>query len=103
MIDISNLWLLFDALAALFIVLNIFLITKKKYKFCSYFALLSMTSECLALLGEYQQALNAVNEDNVSYILDVIPHIGNIRTPIVLTIIIINICLGLVSLFSKNK
>lgn len=89
--DISNLWLLFDALAALFIVLNIFLMVRKINKFTVYLAFFSIAFESLALLAELQQVLNNIVNDNVSFILDVIPHLSNIRTPIVIILLAVNI------------
>lgn len=90
MLDISKLWLLFDVLSALFIVLNIYLMLRKKYMFTAYFAFLSIVLECLALLADYQQVLNKVINNDASYILDVIPSLSAMRTPIVITILFIN-------------
>ena len=50
MLDISNFWLLFDVLAALFIVLNIFLMVKKYNKFTIHIAFLSIASVILNIL-----------------------------------------------------
>ena len=91
MLDISKLWLLFDVLAALLIVLNIFLMVRKKNKFTAHIAFFSITFECLALLAELQQVLNKVVINDVSFILDVIPSLGNIRTPIVFVLLFVNI------------
>lgn len=103
MFDISNLWIIFDAASALFIVINIFCFFKHKYTYCSFLVLLSIASECLALLGEYQQILNKVIINDGGFILDVVPYIGQIRTPIVFTIIFINIFLEALSFFYKSK
>ena len=91
MVDISKFWLLFDALAALFIVLNIFLMVRKNYKFTLYLAFFSIAFEALALLAELQQVLNNIVQDNVSFLLDVIPSLSSIRTPIVFVLLFINI------------
>ena len=91
MVDISKFWLLFDALSALLIVFNIFLMVRKNHKFTAYLAFFSIAFECLALLAELQQVLNNIINDNVSFILDVIPHLSNIRTPIVIILLVINI------------
>ena len=91
MVDISKFWLLFDVLAVLFIVLNIFLMVRKNHKFTLYLTFFSITFESLALLAELQQVLNNIVQDNVSFILDVIPSLSNIRTPIVFILLGINI------------
>lgn len=101
MLDISNFWLLFDVLAALFIVLNIFLMVKKYNKFTIHIAFLSIACELLALLGELQQVLQKIIQDDVSYIFDVIPSLGNIRTPIVFILLFINIMILLFDIIIK--
>lgn len=101
MFNISKLWLLFDVLAALCIVLNVFLLIKKKNKLTCYFTFLSIGFECLALLAEHQQVLIRVNENDVSYILDVLPSLGNIRTPIVLILLGVNIVILIFDIIIK--
>lgn len=91
MVDISKFWLLFDALAALLIVFNIFLMVRKNHTFTLYLAFFSITFEALALLAELQQVLQNIVQDNVSFILDVIPSLSNIRTPIVFVLVFMNI------------
>ena len=101
MLDISKFWLLFDALAALLIVFNIFLMIRKNHTFTLYFAFFSITFEALALLAELQQVLNNVVQNDVGYILDVIPYLGDFRTSIILVLLGINISIIVIDMISK--
>ena len=81
MFEFDNLWICFGLLALLFILINIIKLVTKKRNNWSLFCIASLSFVSLAILSDYHQVLNAVNRNDVSYILDVIPYLKSFITP----------------------
>lgn len=103
MLDISSFWLFFDILSILLILINIYFVFKRKRRIILYLVCFSIASECLALLSSFQQVVTKVTNNNVSYILDVVPSLNNFRTPIVLNILVVNLIIIFFTLVFKIK
>lgn len=96
------LWLPFGFLAFLFIILNIIKLIRKKRKHWAIFCILSLTFGCLTLLSELHQSLNAVVNDDVSYILDVIPAVIPFITPPTILGLVSNLIISFINTILDN-